>query len=105
MVMSLVQFARLNGHELWAYLRDVLEQLLEYPNQRIDELLPHRWTPASARRSLTNDQLAAAVGSVVDCTTVEFALMCAAQLFSAHEKTPHRGDLGRDFELLGFELA
>lgn len=48
MVMSLVQSARLNGHEPWAYLRDVLERLLEHPSRRIDELLPHRWTPASA---------------------------------------------------------
>lgn len=47
MVMSLVQSARLNGHEPWAYLRDVLERLLEHPNHRIDELLPHRWTPAA----------------------------------------------------------
>lgn len=45
MVMSLVQSARLNGHEPWAYLKDVLERLLEHPNHRIDELLPHRWTP------------------------------------------------------------
>lgn len=48
MVMSLVQSARLNGHEPWAYLKDVLERLLEHPNHRIDELLPHRWTPAGA---------------------------------------------------------
>lgn len=48
MVMSLVQSARLNGHEPWAYLKDVLERLLEHPNHRIDELLPHRWTPAAA---------------------------------------------------------
>lgn len=48
MVMSLVQSARLNGHEPWAYLKNVLERLLEHPNHRIDELLPHRWTPAAA---------------------------------------------------------
>lgn len=48
MVMSLVQTARLNGHEPWAYLKDVLERLLEHPNHRIDELLPHRWTPSPA---------------------------------------------------------
>lgn len=46
MVMSLVQSARLYGHEPRAYLRDVLERLLEHPNHRIDELLPHRWKPA-----------------------------------------------------------
>lgn len=48
MVMSLVQSARQNGHEPWAYLKDVLERLLEHPNHRIDELLPHRWAPAVA---------------------------------------------------------
>lgn len=43
MVMSLVQSARLNGHEPWAYLKDVLQRLLGHPSRRIDELLPHRW--------------------------------------------------------------
>ena len=48
MVMSLVQSAKLNGHDPWAYLRDVLERLPRHPNSRIDELLPHRWRPATA---------------------------------------------------------
>ena len=43
MVMSLVQSAKLHGHDPWVYLKDVLERLLEHPNHRIDELLPHRW--------------------------------------------------------------
>jgi transposase len=47
MVMSLVQSARLAGHEPWAYLKDVLERLPEHPNNRIDELLPHRWVTVS----------------------------------------------------------
>ena len=47
MVMSLVQSARLHGHDPWVYLRDVLERLLAHPYRRIDELLPHRWTPAA----------------------------------------------------------
>jgi transposase len=46
MVMSLVQSAKLHGHDPWAYLKDVLERLLAHPNRRIDELLPHRWLPA-----------------------------------------------------------
>jgi transposase len=46
MVMSLVQSAKLHGHDPWVYLKDVLERLLAHPNNRIDELLPHRWTPA-----------------------------------------------------------
>lgn len=45
MVMSLVQSVKLHGHDPWVYLRDVLERLLEHPSHRIDELLPHRWTP------------------------------------------------------------
>lgn len=45
MVMSLVQSAKLHGHDPWVYLKDVLERLLTHPNHRIDELLPHRWTP------------------------------------------------------------
>ena len=47
-VMSLVQSAKLNGHEPWDYLRDVLARLPMHLNSRIDELLPHRWQPASA---------------------------------------------------------
>jgi len=42
-VMSLVQSAKLYGHDPWVYLKDVLERLLTHPNHRIDELLPHRW--------------------------------------------------------------
>jgi transposase len=44
--MSLVQSAKLHGHDLWAYLKDVLTRLPTHPNSRIDELLPHLWQPA-----------------------------------------------------------
>ncbi len=44
-VMSLLQSAKLNGHEPHAYLTDVIERLPAHPNQSIDELLPHRWKP------------------------------------------------------------
>ena len=43
-VMSLLHSARINGHDPYAYLRDVLERLPLQPASRIDELLPHRWT-------------------------------------------------------------
>ena len=46
-VMSLVHSAKLNGHDPYAYLRDILERLPTQPASRIDELLPHRWAPAS----------------------------------------------------------
>ena len=39
-VMSLVQSAKLNGLEPWAYLRDVLDRLPTHLNSRIDDLLP-----------------------------------------------------------------
>jgi hypothetical protein len=42
-VMSLVQSAKLNGHDPWAYLRDVLSRLPTQLNSRVDELLPHHW--------------------------------------------------------------
>ena len=47
-VMSLVQSAKLNGHDPWAYLRDVLERLPSHHNNRIEELLPHRWQKPAA---------------------------------------------------------
>ena len=43
MVMSLVQSAKLNGHDPWACHKDGLERLPAHPNNRIDQLLPHRW--------------------------------------------------------------
>ena len=42
-IMSLVHSARLNGHDPYAYLRDVLERLPTHPASRVEELLPHRW--------------------------------------------------------------
>lgn len=44
-VMSLVQSAKLNKIEPWAYLRDVLARIHSHAASRIDELLPHRWRP------------------------------------------------------------
>jgi transposase len=42
-IMSLIQSAKLNGHDPYAYLKDVLTRLPTHPASRIDELLPHRW--------------------------------------------------------------
>jgi transposase len=42
-IMSLIQSAKLNGHDPYRYLKDVLERLPTQPASRIDELLPHRW--------------------------------------------------------------
>jgi transposase len=46
-ITSLIQSAKLNGHDPYAYLKDVLQRL---PTQRASEiglLLPHRWAPAN----------------------------------------------------------
>jgi hypothetical protein len=43
--MSLVHSAQFNGHDPYAYLRDVMARLPTQPNSRIPELLPHRWQP------------------------------------------------------------
>ena len=52
-VMSLVVSAKLNGHEPWADLRDVLRRLPTQLNSRLDELLPHRWAPLGDRSPLS----------------------------------------------------
>ena len=44
-VMSLVQSAKLNGHDPWADLEDVLTRVPIRMNSRIEALLPHRWQP------------------------------------------------------------
>jgi len=47
-IMSLIQSAKLNGHDPYAYLKDVLTRLPTQRNSMIGELLPHRWTPQTA---------------------------------------------------------
>ena len=42
-VMSLIQSARMNGHDPYAYLRDVMARLPMQRASQIGELLPHRW--------------------------------------------------------------
>ena len=44
-VMSLIQSAKLNGHDPYAYLKDVLMRLPTQRASEIDELLPHNWSP------------------------------------------------------------
>ena len=46
-IMSLVHTARINGHDPYAYLKDVLERLPTHPASRIEELLPYNWRPAA----------------------------------------------------------
>ncbi len=41
--MSLIQSARMNGHDPYAYLKDVLTRLPTQRASEIDQLLPHQW--------------------------------------------------------------
>ena len=42
--------AKLNQHDPYQYLRDVLERLPTQPASRLDELLPHCWKAAPLKR-------------------------------------------------------
>lgn len=44
-VMSLIQSAKINGHDPYAYMKDILTRLPTQKNSQIEELLPHCWTP------------------------------------------------------------
>jgi transposase len=46
-LMSLIESAKLNGHDAWAYLKDILTKLPTWPNSRLHELLPHRWSAST----------------------------------------------------------
>jgi transposase len=50
--MSLIQSAKLNGHDPYLYLKDVLERLPTQRASRIEELLPHQWA-----RSVNSSEL------------------------------------------------
>jgi hypothetical protein len=54
-ITSLIQTAKLNGHDPYAYLKDVLERLPTQRASRIGELLPHRWTSTATAATLLVD--------------------------------------------------
>ena len=47
-IMSLVESAKLNGHDPWAYMKDVLERLPTFNQRDLAELLPHNGRPPDA---------------------------------------------------------
>lgn len=47
-ILSLIESAKLNGHDPFAYLKDVLTRLPTHPYRRLDELLPFNWAPAAS---------------------------------------------------------
>ena len=48
-IMSLIESAKLNGLDPWAYLKDVFERLPTLKQRDIAQLLPHNWRPADAQ--------------------------------------------------------
>ena len=62
-IMSLIQSSRINGHDPYAYLKDVLMRLPTRRTLNIEQLLPHQWTPVrffsagpnGCRRAISRD--------------------------------------------------
>lgn len=48
-IMSLIQSARMNGHDPYAYLKDVLARLPTQRASEITELLPQNWQQPTSR--------------------------------------------------------
>lgn len=46
-ILSLIESAKLNGHDPWAYLKDVFERLPTLKNRDLAQLLPHNWHPCA----------------------------------------------------------
>lgn len=46
-IMSLIETAKLNGHDPYAYLKSVLTKLPSWPNRLLHQLLPYHWQPDS----------------------------------------------------------
>ncbi|OLF84542.1 hypothetical protein AWH63_17070 [Marinobacter sp. C18] len=46
-VMTLIQSAKLKGHDPYTYSKDVLNRLPTQKKNNIEELLPHQWKTSS----------------------------------------------------------
>ena len=60
-MLSLIESVKLNGHDPWAYLKDVFERLPTLKNSDLHLLLPHNWQPA-------NDEVASATSVAAPVT-------------------------------------
>ncbi len=48
-ILTIIETAKLHGHNPEAYLADVLTRIQSHPKDRLEELLPWRWAPAKDR--------------------------------------------------------
>jgi transposase len=66
-LMSLIESAKLNGHDPWAYFKDVLARLPTLKDRDLHTLLPHHWRapqpPAAGVSALARDENARATPS------------------------------------------
>ena len=62
-IMSLIESAKLNGHDPWAYLKDVFERLPTLKDRDLASLLPHNWQPAANTGQLAHTVLASAAAT------------------------------------------
>lgn len=44
-ILSLIESAKLNGHDPWVYMKDLLERLPSCKQRDLHQLLPHHWHP------------------------------------------------------------
>ena len=63
-MLSLIESAKLNGHDPWAYLKDVFERLPTLKSRDLELLLPHNWRPPDSDAT----QLAPATRAAVPAT-------------------------------------
>jgi len=59
-VLSLIESAKLNGHDPWAYLKDVFERLPTLKQRDLAQLLPHNWRPPADAAAADSAPVAAA---------------------------------------------
>jgi len=62
-VLSLIESAKLNGHDPWAYLKDVFERLPTLKQRDLAQLLPHNWRPPGDAAAPASAPVAAAAAS------------------------------------------
>lgn len=48
-IRTIIEAAKLHGHNPETYLTDVLTRIRSHPQDRLEELLPWQWTPAKDR--------------------------------------------------------
>lgn len=68
-MLSLIESAKLNGHDPWAYLKDVFERLPTLKDRELELLLPHNWRPADGEAA----SLVPAACAAVPATTAPSA--------------------------------